>query len=67
MNLLKRAWNKYLENKKRAREVMKITRSFQTSFKCPKCKSSLSQISYSKFIDTRYFCKKCGYEGMAKL
>ena len=67
MGLIKNVWDRYLESVKRSREVMKITRSIQTSFRCPKCKSYLSQVVYSKSIHPGYFCKKCGYEGMAKL
>lgn len=67
MNILNRLWKKYLNFNKRSREALKITRSIKTSFKCPKCKSPLFKIAYSNSYDPQYFCKKCNYEGMAKL
>ena len=67
MNLFNKIWNKYLQSKRRAREGMKVSNSVETSFRCPKCKSYLFQISYAKSYDQQYFCKKCGYEGMAKV
>lgn len=67
MGLLRKIWNKYIEFNKRTREGMKVTSSVETSFRCPKCKSPLFQIAYTKSYDQQYFCKKCGYEGMAKL
>jgi predicted RNA-binding Zn-ribbon protein involved in translation (DUF1610 family) len=67
MGFFKKILESYTAYNQRARETMKITNSFQTSFKCPKCKSPLSQISFGRSIDVQYFCKKCGYEGMAKL
>jgi len=67
MKIIKKTWKNFLESVKRSREVMKITRSYQTQFKCPKCKSYLSQIVYSKSVDPQYFCSKCGYEGLGKI
>lgn len=67
MKFINKLWNKYLDSKKRSREVMKITSSTGIGFICPKCRSSLSQIVYSKSLDPMYFCKKCGYEGMGQL
>lgn len=67
MGLLKKIWDKYLAMNKREREVLKVIRSIKTSFKCPKCKSPLFQIDYYGSCDQQYFCKKCGYEGMAKI
>lgn len=67
MGLFRKIWNKYIKFDKKARDVMKVTSSIQTSFKCPKCKSPLFQIVYPNAYDPQYFCKKCGYEGMVKL
>jgi len=67
MNIIKKFWERYIQFNKKAREVSKATSSIETAFKCPKCKSYLYKIVYAKSYDTQYFCKKCNYEGLAKL
>ena len=63
MKLIKKILNWFKEYNKKSINVLKITRSIKTSFKCPKCKSDLYRINYSKSITNTYFCKNCNYEG----